>query len=311
MKPALLEMFLYFCAVTAHSGDIMFDIMFVESKNCKEYDINEIYKFCYDATEKAEFIGPLQENDYRYKFCLFVHFFENESGENEMLFYYINTDEDGNPQIDSSTSFNGNFNSPFLGIPFITNDEITDYLINIKEYMSDTERVIRDYRIIKELGKNHIPESKKIQIIKDHEKLTNENASLKEENTQFKEEITSLKDENTSLKNENVSLKEENNQFKEEITSLKEENKLFKEEHDQFKEEISSLKDENKLFKEEISSLKDENASLKDENKHVKEEITTMKQGFIDLKEYCKNLENELNKLKKVNNISLEAVEDI
>lgn len=259
MKPALLEMFLYFCAVTAHSGDIMFDIMIIESKNCKEYDINEIYKFCYNATEKAEFIGPLQENDHRYKFCLFVHFFENESGENEMLFYYINTDEDGNPQIDSSTSFNGNFNSPFLGIPFITNDEITDYLINIKEYMSDTERVIRDYRIIKELGKNHIPEKKKIQIIKNHEKLTEENASLKEENTQFKEEITSLKDENTSLKNEN---------------------KHFKEEFTRFKEEFASLKQDN----------------------------IAMKQNFVTLQEYCKNLEN---KLKKVNNVSLEVVEDI
>ena len=301
-----LKLFIRVSAKMRKAGDILFKIIIVESKNWGNYNPKEILKLCRDAAHLAysattpglgKKAYKLEKDEIAYKFCLFVHFFEDSSGKNDMKYYYIEPTDNG-AEIKYSESFDSNFKSPFLGIPFVTLNKLNDYLISIKAYLSNMEKVIDDYNYIKILAREFELNYNQPEMRKEIENLNKKVKFYEKELSDLKKELFDLKE---AHKKELSDMKETH---KKEILELKDPSRKelsdVKESH---KKEISDLKESHK---KEITTLinkleahKKEIATLTDELETSKKEITTLTYELEESKKTIAILTNELEASKK------------
>lgn len=316
-----LKLFIRVSAKMRKAGDILFKIIIVESKNWGNYNPKEILKLCRDAAYLAGVattpgLGKkaykLEKDEIAYKFCLFVHFFEDSSGENDIQYYYIEPTDDG-AEIKCSDSFDSNFKTPFLGIPFVTLSKLNDYLISIKAYLSNMEKVIDDYNYIKILAREfelnyNLPEMRK-EIENLNKKVEDQKKEISDLKEAHKKEVSDMKEahkkEISELKDPSrKELSDLKESHKKEISDLKESHKKglsdLKEAH---KKEITTLTNELETSKKEIATLTDELEASKKEIVILTNELEASKKEISELKETHKKeiatLTNELEASKK------------
>jgi len=277
-----LKLFIRVSAKLKKAGDILFKIIIVESKNWGNYNPKEILKLCRDAVYLADVASTrkkgkkaykLEEGEITHKFCLFVHFFEDPSGKNDMKFYYIEPTDDG-AEIKYSDSFDSNFKSPFLGVPFVTLNLLSDYLKSIKEYLSNMEKVIDDYNYIKILAREFELNYSQPEMRKERETLIKKIES-------YKKEISDLKEAH-----------------KKELSDLKEfHEKKLSELKDASRKDISNLKE---IYKKEISDLKEshkkEITTITNELNSSKKDIAVLNQTIADLNQTIADMKESHNK---------------
>ena len=147
-------------------------------------------------------------------------------------------------------------------------------------------------------GDDYITNEDYSLLIKEIEKLKNDNKNLKESKEKFEKEIQKLK--NNLKEKENI----ENN-FVHEIEKLKNDNKNIKELKEKLEKEIEKLKNnlkekeniENKFNVEnkEYNELKNENKNIKELKEKIEKEIEKLKNNLKEKE----NIENKFNTLNK------------
>jgi len=143
-----------------HCADLKSSKYFIEIKNYNMPKPLEIPKFCYDIIYQY-----IKTN--KYKFGIFIHFFNNN------LYYYIDINEDGQPKILKSESFNMYLHIPFLGIPFSDIYKIDEILTEIELQMCCLDKFYgyKQLYIISKKFKNNLNDIIKLNVKQKKNKL--------------------------------------------------------------------------------------------------------------------------------------------
>ena len=286
------ELFMEYVALVNYAGDILLKILIAEMKNCKRYNLEQIRKLCRDAIKSIKSANNLIEGEVTHKFCLFIHFFEDSSGNNDIKFYYIGRNNNGKAKVVPSTAFNPNFKFAFLGIPFVMLFNKSIYLTSIKTYMSNTLRYIEEYKLIEEMGRLFLSDREKTQIIKNYEIVTQENDTMKQ-TIATREQTIAAHEQTIAARDQTIAAHEQT------ITTME--------------QTIVTITQENTTMKQTIATLTQKNATMEQTITAQEQVITKHEQTITNHEQKINALMLEISKLRALIIIppSSENVEEI